>query len=911
MENFKLGEETQKVPKNLSVFEREKLRYLLKQSNLSDLFENTKLSVSWIFFLITLKLKESYQFLARELVSRFNKPGELVELFDSLNELEESKGFDLLDVFNEEFIHELNIILNYQYPKSELLYKCWLLIIHYINDNATALDKDRWEKILELIGSNNENSTSLDELVNYLRPRLMIERPNFGMGDEIQNIEEFFNIDFRNHWYVLTDKFVDRWVNNADKANTYKLLYKLTRSLEKSLRIAEIAGDEFKNKDSKINSQVRSVAKHKLNTNRRGFYTIVRATADIWKYLAELDPDNACSFVNRWMTSKFQLVRRLALFASAEPVVSEDIVCELLLSLDDDDFFGASSSVEVYRLIDARWKNFTLEQKGIIENRIVSPLKNEFKSKGEEVLMRNFIFNLIGHLERIEPPLSNLLKDSLSRIKEIHPEWEFFPKEYAGFHFRNYSENIEPEPIDIEDEESVDRFINGVLEFEAFEHEIQENNWRDICVMYPSKALTALIRIDRPKSDLVRLWSIFFLNVPISEKTDNIAQILDLISDDSNSIFDDLHLEISQWLATSIWHEIEVEKKIWKLFDRIAKVDSTSIFDASVKGYYVEKHSTVYLAEILIRLILRSSPSDALDPNILKNLRFLLKRTGMIGRATRKKFAQFLPTLFNRFPELVSKEFIPLFDWNADRENAKEFWLTQVGNEGLYTRELFKLLKRDFVEIFRYSHKEIDLFEFFAKQLVSMAVSNQLCNIDYEIGFSEIRKLLRDSKRNRLPIFANELINVLKEVEIGERLSHWTNVVGPVYKGIWPLDEKLRTPRTSELLVELIVESEGAIKDAYSTVSRFIKKGNTQSIMGICKLAELKDDIVNSAPKDVLDLLDCMIGEKPTMQNRELNKFLYPKLNKILAQIKVGDSSLEDSMIYKRISQLVGRMFHE
>ena len=528
------------------------------------------------------------------------------------------------------------------------------------------------------------------------------------------------------------------------------------------------------------------------------------------------------------MNSDYRLMRRLALFASTEKVVSENVVCQILTGITDYEFFLASSSVEVYRLIDARWEDLSPEQKKKIENRILTQLNLQFESTEPDVLMENLCFNLLGHLERSNPPLSNSLEKSLKRIRKLHPEWEYFPREYAGFHYRNYSENPEPEPIDIEDKESVGRFIDGAIETGEINHWIQERNWRNICIVYPTKALLALIQRLDSEQYPIEFWSLFLTNVPIVKKSE-INQVLNSIEKFPDEVFDKLRIDIAQWLSLSIAEYTEIDNKFWKIFDRIAKIDHTTIRFEPV-GFiyglrskrYTEKHSTVYLAEILILLISRIPVNEPIDPKISKNLEFLLTRINQGGHLTRVKLASFLPTLFNQFPELVSKEIIPLFDWKEDK--AMDFWKAQLGNVGLFSQELFELLKKDFVLIIKHEKLDSDLFEFFAKQLVNMAVSNQSCNRDYALDFSEIRKLLKDSGKYRLPIFASELVNVLKEVEDGDRLVHWENIVGPVYKGIWPLDEELRTPKTSQLLIELICESEAAFRDAFSVVSRFIKK---------------------------------------------------------------------------------------
>ena len=907
MENLNLACDTQKTPADLSPFECERLIFFLKQSNLSDVLGKKNLTISWILFLMTLELKDPNNFLTHQLVSKVTKPSEVVKLLKELQKLKESKKLNYLDVFSLKITNELETILKTHQPENELVYKFWQLLIQFVVDNTTELSEKNWENILNRVKQNQVTDAILDEVVEYLRPRLIIQSNLGEEGQEIDNLESLILTDFRNQWFVVSDEFIQRWVSGVNKATTNKLLQKLSACLEKSLEIAVVAGEELKNQDGKIDSQVRSVAKHKLNTIRSGYFSIVRVIADVWKYLAAIDPEKARNIVNWWMNSDYRLMRRLALFASAEKVISEKVVCQILTSITGYEFFLASSSVEVYRLIDARWNDLLPDQKAEIEMRIISLLNNQFWSSETNELAESLCFNLLGHLERIDRPLSDLLEKSKKKIRESHPDWKYFPKEYAGFHYRNYSKSPEPEPIDIEDETSVDRFIDGEIESGEINHWILERNWRNICIVYPSKVLQALVRKLDTGIYLTEFWSVFLSSVPIVQESE-INQVFNSIEKFPDDVFDKLRIDIAQWLSVSIGEYTEIDSKFWNIFYLIAKKDVSTIRLEPVRyiyrltnNRYIEKHSSVFLAEVLIQIFSRIPVSEPVDPKILENLKFLLTRENQGGHLTRVKLVSFLPTLFNRFPDLVRKEIIPLFDW--ENENAEDFWLAQVGNEGLFSQELFELLKNDFIQIIDPERKIAPvLFEFFAKQLVCMAVSNQSCNRDYALDFSEIRKLLKDSSKYRLPIFANELLNVLEEVEVGDRSNHWEDIVGPVFKGIWPLDTELQSRRTSQLLTKLICESKTAFSDAFSIVSRSISKIPEQSTESVTNLLELDDDCVNNAPKEVLDLLELVIGNKPKLQ--------YHELSTLLNRVREALPLLEDSKKYQRISRLVSNIPH-
>ena len=296
LEKLNLADDTQMKPEDLSKFELERLTFFLRESNLSDLLLEKKLTISWILFLITLDLKDPNNFLTHQLVTKVNKPSEVAELLNELGKLKDSKNLSYLDVFSSKFTNELVSILKVHQSENELVNKFWQILIQFVADNDFELSEKNWENILLRIKQNDKIDEILDEVVEYLRPRVMIQSNFVAEDQEIKKIEDLLFTDFQNQWFVVSDEFIQKWVNGANKTTTSKLLQKLSRCLERSLEIAVIAGEELKNRDGKIDSQVRSVAKHKLNTIRSGYFTIVRVIADVWKYLAVIDPDKASNY---------------------------------------------------------------------------------------------------------------------------------------------------------------------------------------------------------------------------------------------------------------------------------------------------------------------------------------------------------------------------------------------------------------------------------------------------------------------------------------------------------------------------------------------------------------------------------------------------------------------------------------
>ena len=156
---------------------------------------------------------------------------------------------------------------------------------------------------------------------------------------------------------------------------------------------------------------------------------------------------------------------------------------------------------------------------------------------------------------------------------------------------------------------------------------------------------------------------------------------------------------------------------------------------------------------------------------------------------------------------------------------------------------------------------------------------------------------MRRAGKSCLPIVGAELCKILRNESVKNRPKVWKQSIKPLFEGLWPLDYKLQTTNANEFLIELICLSESDFKDAFSVVSPFIKKSKNQSVKSVCLLQDLGEDQVKSTPKDVLDLLSCIIGENPTSQQSTITE--------LLCQIKEGDSRIENTKKFQQISKLI------
>src|SRR5262249_23322225 len=202
-----------------------------------------------------------------------------------------------------------------------------------------------------------------------------------------------------------------------------KLLQTLTNGLSAALEDAIEVGVESNRGYGTSDTDVPSVAKHKQNAYRTGFLPIVRVVAEIWTRLGRKNPALALPFVERWSKSPFRLVRRLAAFAAADAIVPPDQAADVLISLPEGEFFLTNSSVEVFRLIRARWHELPAEKRAQIEARIDKGPSADWFKAGADVnrIVDRCRFDLLGDMKRAGLELSTASRNLLDKIQKRWP----------------------------------------------------------------------------------------------------------------------------------------------------------------------------------------------------------------------------------------------------------------------------------------------------------------------------------------------------------------------------------------------------------------------------------------------------------------------------------------------------------
>jgi hypothetical protein len=128
-----------------------------------------------------------------------------------------------------------------------------------------------------------------------------------------------------------------------------------------------------------------------------------------------------------------------------------------------------------------------------------------------------------------------------------------------------------------------------------------------------------------------------------------------------------------------------------------------------------------------------------------------------------------------------------------------------------------------------------------------------------------------------------------------DKNSVWTEVVGPVFQSVWPLDAELQTPSANSSLIQILRASGEAFPQAAEAIVPFIRPENPARHTNVHLLSRADDFMYKLAPEKMLDLLDAIVGEAPP-------KSVYG-LAKALQRLSDGGPSFSKNRRFKKLAR--------
>jgi len=565
-----------KTPADATPFEREQLRFFLAGGDLAATLSEVNPSLAWLPVVFEMKLVQSERQLIAWIERNFADADAVRDVVANIH------------FFGPETATFLEYRLNAQAAALPPLFvKSWALIIRYMGAAKRSLPHNEWFEIVPQLKRGEHSVAVVQRLANALCPKLKIgKRLSWGDGEEKtpERPSDLMSIAYEVEDSESADDVLAAWSADLPAEIDESFLLQLTTALNATLADATDVGIESTEAYSTSDNDIPSVARHRQNEYRSGFQLIVRVMAEVWTRLAIKSPGRAIAVAESWRSSPFRLTRRLALFSFANSTMPAKLGADMLIGLPSGELFLTSSTVEVYRLIRGRWKEFpTQKQHKILRQLREGPPRSWFREGAEiDQYIDRSRFEIFSDMVRSGFDIGVKGKKLLADIHARHPKWQPKPVEQAGFQIWFESGGRElvgdaDKLIGIADNE----LVAEAREIAALASFMEGDSWQSLCRSDPDRALRGLAAAAVKGDWFPAYWEPLLWSLTVYADADteqNIAQLLLQWPQDS---FDKIAVAGSFWLHG---HAKKLpDGLLWPLWDRFADatlIETTEADDA-------------------------------------------------------------------------------------------------------------------------------------------------------------------------------------------------------------------------------------------------------------------------------------------------------------------------------------------
>jgi hypothetical protein len=889
----RIAEILAKAPRDTSDFEREQLRFLIAHGDVASTLAVNNPSLAWLPVLADLKLVGHDQpWLVSWLERNLENPDAVKDAVANIALL----GTKVADFLAFRLQHR-------QTPLAPMFATAWNLIVRHLKSSGRDGIGNGWFDVEPRLSRGERTPEVLAQLTDLLRPSVRVSK-RFSIEDTrgapVTDLRDMMAVDFETDENIDAGEIARLWPATVPVELDLRLLTRLADALDQTLEDAVELGLEVPGAHSATDSDVPSVADHPQNQYRHGFLPIVRVIAEVWSHLAVKDLVEARKFVTRWSESPHKLNRRLALFAAADPAIPAVAAGDVLLRVPAQEYFFSNSTVEVARLIKARWPEFSEETRIAVEQRLVAgPPPGVFR-EGVDVarVLDRVRYDAIGNIRRDGYSLTPTTLAAYADIAQRYPEWQLRPAEQAGFHHWS-GEVTSAGPADLHDLEAASdaELVATALRMDAHTHFGEGNNWTTLCNTDPDRAQRGLAAEARAGRWNAATWRPLLWSKALPRDSAFYEELATMLLQWPSASFGDIVAAAAGLLGTP--QGLALRDNFWMLWDKVLANLPDEEDDHDPARYFDRAINTPVgnLAEAIVKKMPSSEGDVAFREKIEPRLNAVCELPGHNGVLARVRLAADLAILHDRAPTWTTGHLLPLFDWRQSL--ALPVWSARRYANTIGPPALFALTKVWFLEMFGRADVPAKLKEDFADWLLVPLFSNPAYNAGYSLTPVEARTALRRIGSNALWQVGHRFAIEMEAAAPAEKLKTWREVVGPVFRGTWPLDAELQTPRANFKLVQMLRATGDAFPEAVDDVIPLITQEPAARGTTVFSLRDADPALYKLAPRKLLDLLDAIVGAAEPAS-------VYG-LKIVLDRLFEADPSVAASPKYQRLVLAAGR----
>lgn len=769
--------------------------------------------------------------------------------------------------------------------------QAWRLMLGQLTPRTSSRAGGDWYDWLPLIQNGQAGFQARDLVADILTPRIKIGKPLWWPDEDEPAQEALYKlvkVDMEPADQPPPSEILKAWPDTI--GDSLALFRTLDRSLINAL---EQASDLGKTGDWDAPSRdVPSVAKHAQNRHRGGFLPIVRALADLWERIAKHDATGARQLIRHWLESPFVLLRRLYLFAIADESWPANEAAQIVIKLNDDDFWDNDSQVEIMRLLVARWSDFGVQERTALEDRlrggVPAALFTEEAVADAERWTSILDDSIYRRIHRIVAAGGAVSKESHALLVEIstrHPRWEAGPgdrDDFSMWHSERVGPDGHPELLaGVQD----DRLVPEALRLQQERHFDEGDLWRVFCSADPERALRGL----KHESDAGRWASGAWRHLlwAAAEKEDAVFQhdLAGLILTMPAPVLGEILHAATSWMARQREALAQAPERgeahflpVWDCLANLAyEVREDEEVDAGYGGDVIDQalnRPGGDLASALLGALAATKPAndsglgDTLGPRFSR-LATAENRVGFLGRVYLARNLAFMDAVA---PEWTSEYLVSRLDWNHPEAGA--LWRAYAHGR-IGRARLFNALKPALLQVFEEKRVPKQYLEGLFSNLLDIAISHRKGEgREYVLSNAEVKRALAIAPSRVRENVAWRLWRMMGDEKVLDKAAHWQNLVKPVLLDIWPLDASARGKGASERLVFMVLECGNALPDAVDVILDLIVPYQLYGLSRSLRLERHHQDLFEAYPRAFLKLANALIDPEVSPVPNDLPKFL-------------------------------------
>jgi hypothetical protein len=552
-----------RTPEDASEFEREQLRFLLSGGDLAATLATVNPSLAWLPVLSEMNLLENDTPLILWVEKNFSDPDAVRDVVNNLH------------FFGPQAANFLEFRFNSQAANlAPVLAKSWSLIFRHMRTAKRGLAQNEWFEIAPQLKRGEHSAELLERLSNALRPKLRLSKRISWYDSGVKTLErpnDLMAIDYEVDDGLSSSEVLASWPETASADLDEALLSRLTGVLAATLADATDVGVEGTEDYSTSDTDVPSVAKHAQNEYRSGFQIVTRVMAEVWTRLAAKSPGKARTLAEGWRDSPFRLMWRLALFAAVNPALPADFAANMLVALPLRELFLSGSSVEIHRLIRARWGEFPKSKQNRILRRFREGPSRTWFREGSDIdrAVDHSRYEILSLMAHDGFDIGAAGRTLLASINARYPEWEPKPPEQAGFHvwhesgWRDTAGNAN-KLKDVPDSS----LVSEAKKIAANAYFRDGDNWQALSLSDPDRALRGLDAAAKGGDWTVGFWEQLLWSRTAYGDSGTETRIAQLLLEWPAEMFAPVSAAASSWLNEHV--KTLPNELLWPLWDRIA-----------------------------------------------------------------------------------------------------------------------------------------------------------------------------------------------------------------------------------------------------------------------------------------------------------------------------------------------------